>query len=317
MLNKDIKIFVAGHRGMVGSAIWKNLKSEGYNNLVGKSRKELDLRNKNDLRDFFSLEKPKVVINSAAKVGGILANNNYPYKFLMENMQIQNNIIDCAFNHNVEKFIFLGSSCIYPKLSTQPIKEEYLLSGSLEPTNQWYALAKITGLKACEAIKSKYGKDFISLMPTNLYGPNDNFDLETSHVLPAMIRKFHDAKSRNDNSVNLWGSGKPLREFLFVEDLADAVLFCLKNNLEDSIYNVGTGKDLTIRELAKKIKDIVGYSGKIIWDLKKPDGTPRKLLDINKLKSLGWSYKTDLSKGIKITYEWFLENKNSYKELKL
>jgi GDP-L-fucose synthase len=258
-----------------------------------------------------------VVIDAAARVGGILANSDYPYNFLMENLQIQNNLIDSAHHHNINKFIFLGSSCIYPKHAPQPLKEDYLLTDSLEPTNEWYAIAKIAGVKACEAIRKQYGKDFVSLMPTNLYGPHDNFDLKTSHVLPAMIRKFHEAKINDHTPVGLWGSGTPMREFLYVDDLADAVVFALENQLKYNLYNVGAGKDITIRELAETIQKIVGHKGLIEWDDSKPDGTPRKLLDVSKLKQEGCEYDIELEEGIKTTYEWFLKNSESYKQVKL
>ena len=317
MIMKSTKIYVAGHRGMVGSAIVRALDQAGYKNIIGKSSQELDLRNQKAVHDFFEAERPEVVIDAAARVGGILANNNFPYQFLMENLQIQNNLIDCANRYDVKKFIFLGSSCIYPKLAPQPLKEEYLLTDTLEPTNEWYAIAKICGVKACEAIRKQFGKDFVSLMPTNLYGPFDNFDMETSHVLPAMIRKFEDAKNNGNLAVTLWGSGTPYREFLFVEDLADAVKFALENEMEENLYNVGTGKDLTIRELAEVIQRTVGHTGEIIWDSSKPDGTPRKLMDVSKFKNKGWSYSVDLEEGIQKTYNWFKSNQNNYKEVKL
>lgn len=313
---KSKKIYIAGHHGMVGSAIWRKLSDSGYTNLIGKSSKELDLRNQEQVRNFFEVEKPDVVIDAAARVGGILANNNFPYQFLMENMLIQNNLIDESHKNEVEKFIFLGSSCIYPKFASQPLKEEYLLTDTLEPTNEWYAIAKIAGVKACEAIRKQFGKDFVSLMPTNLYGPYDNFDLQTSHVLPAMIRKFEDAKNNQNLPVTLWGSGTPMREFLYVEDLADAVKFALENVLEDNLYNVGTGTDVTIKELAEKIQKIVGHTGEIIWDDTKPDGTPRKLMDVSKLKNMGWSYKVGLDEGIQNTYDWFKKTKD-FKQVKL
>ena len=314
--NKSSKIYIAGHQGMVGSACWRILEKLGYSNLIGRTSKELDLRNQSQVYDFFRDSKPDVIIDAAAKVGGIIANKDYPYQFLIENMQIQNNLISAAHKNNVFKFIFLGSSCIYPKLALQPLKEEYLLNGSLEPTNEWYAIAKISGVKLCEAIRSQYGKDFVSLMPTNLYGPNDNFDLKTSHVLPAMIRKFHDAKVNNHINVNLWGSGAPLREFLHVDDLASAVLFALENNLPKSLYNVGTGMDITIKELAETIQSHIRHKGKIVWDTTKPDGTFRKLLDSSKIIQFGWQAKYDLKNGISNTYSWFLENKNHLKEVK-
>lgn len=316
-MNKNSKIYIAGHNGMVGSAIWRNLTKNGYTNLIGKSSKELDLRNQQMVNDFFQSEKPEVVIDAAARVGGILANNDFPYQFLMENMQIQNNIIDASLKTNVEKFIFLGSSCIYPKFAPQPLKEDYLLTDSLEPTNEWYAIAKITGVKACEAIRKQFKKDYFSLMPTNLYGTNDNFDLNTSHVLPAMIRKFHEAKENGNIPVTLWGSGTPKREFLHVEDLADAVVYTLENKLNDNLYNIGVGEDLSIKELAEIIQKTVGHSGEIIWDSTKPDGTPRKLMDVSKMNQAGWKAKISLEEGIKSTYAWFLENVNAYKEVKI
>jgi GDP-L-fucose synthase len=316
-MKKTTKIYIAGHRGMVGSAIWRALEAQGYTNLIGKTSKELDLRSQMAVSDFFNREKPEVVIDAAARVGGILANNNYPYQFLMDNMQIQNNLIDTSLRLNVEKFIFLGSSCIYPKLAPQPLKETYLLTNSLEPTNEWYAIAKISGVKACEAIRKQFGKDYISLMPTNLYGPHDNFDLVTSHVLPAMIRKFHEAKEAGNIPVRLWGSGTPMREFLYVEDLAEAVVFALENKFHDNLYNVGTGQDLRIKELAELIQGIVGHKGEIIWDSSKPDGTPRKLMDVSKMTTAGWSAKTTLKEGIQKTYQWFQENQESFKEVKL
>lgn len=316
-MNKNYKIYIAGHKGMVGSAIWRALESKGYINLIGRTSKELDLRNQQQVQAFFQTEKPDVVIDAAARVGGILANNNYPYTFLMENMQIQNNLIQTALDTDVQKFVFLGSSCIYPKLAPQPLQEECLLTSSLEPTNEWYAIAKISGVKACESIRKQFNKDFVSLMPTNLYGSNDNFDLQTSHVLPAMIRKFHEAKMNNNQSVTLWGSGTPMREFLHVDDMAAAVVFALENQLDEHLYNVGTGTDLTIKELAELIQKTVGHQGEIIWDSSKPDGTPRKLMDVSKMKNKGWSATISLEAGIKATYQWFLENENSFKEVKI
>ena len=316
-MEKHTKIYVAGHNGMVGKAIWRSLEAQGYSNLIGKSSKELDLRNQTKVINFFKKERPEVVIDAAARVGGILANNNYPYQFIMENLQIQNNLIDSSLEFNVKKFIFLGSSCIYPKYAKQPLKEEYLLTDSLEPTNEWYAIAKITGVKACQAIRKQFNKDFVSLMPTNLYGIHDNFDLETSHVLPAMIRKFHEAKMDNHRPVELWGSGTPLREFLFVDDLAKAVIFTMENSLPEYLYNVGTGKDLTIKMLAETIQEVVGHKGELIWDSSKPDGTPRKLMDISKMHELGWKHEVELHEGIVKTYQWFLENSNSLKKVKL
>lgn len=302
---------------MVGSAVWRALEAKGYMNLIGVSRSELDLSNQQLVSDFYRKEKPDVVINAAAKVGGILANNNYPYDFLMQNMQIQNNLINGALNSGVDKFIFLGSSCIYPKFASQPLREEYLLTDSLEPTNEWYAVAKISGVKACQAIRNQYGKDYVSLMPTNLYGYFDNFDLNSSHVLPAMLRKFHEAKVNGNSAVKLWGSGTPMREFLFVDDLADAIVFALENKLSRYLYNIGTGRDITIKELAKTIQSVVGHEGEIIWDESKPNGTPRKLLDVSKMKELGWCYSTELTEGIEKTYQWFLENIKDLKLIKL
>ena len=317
MISKKAKIYIAGHKGMVGSAVWRALENKGYGNLLGKTRAELDLRNQQAVLDFYATEKPAVVIDAAARVGGILANNNFPYQFLMENLQIQNNLIDGAHKAGIEKFIFLGSSCIYPKFAPQPLKEEYLLTGTLEPTNEWYAIAKITGVKACQAISKQYNKDYLSLMPTNLYGYFDNFDLQSSHVLPAMLRKFHEAKINNHSDVTLWGSGTPMREFLFVDDMAEAVVFALENNLPENLYNLGSGNEITIKKLAEIIQKIIGHQGGIVWDSTKPDGTPRKLMDVSKMKSLGWEYSTDLEDGIKKTYQWFLENRENIKEVRL
>lgn len=315
MIDKNSKIYIAGHNGMVGSAIWRTLTTKGYTNLIGASSKELDLREQKAVRDYIQKIKPDVIIDAAAKVGGILANNDFPYQFLMENMQIQNNLINEAHLLGVDKFIFLGSSCVYPKLAPQPLKEEYLLTASLEPTNEWYALAKITGIKACQAIRKQFKKDFVSLMPTNLYGTHDNFDLNSSHVLPAMIRKFHEAKQNNNAAVVLWGTGTPMREFLFVDDMAEAVVFALENQLPDYLYNVGTGEDLTIKELATIIQEIVGHSGEIIWDDTKPDGTPRKLMDVSKMHNIGWKHQVNLEEGIQKTYSWFLENNENFKQI--
>jgi len=302
---------------MVGSAVWRALESKGYSNLIGKTSSELDLRNQQSVDNFYSLEKPKVVIDAAAKVGGILANNDYPYQFLMENMQIQNNLIDGAFKSGIEKFIFLGSSCIYPKFAPQPLKEEYLLTDSLEPTNEWYAIAKITGVKACQALRKKHNKDYVSLMPTNLYGSFDNFDLQSSHVLPAMLRKFHEAKLNYHSDVTLWGSGTPMREFLYVDDLAQASLFILQ--LNKKIYqsntspmlshiNVGTGEEITIREVAQTMKDVVGFDGTFTFDTTKPDGSLRKLIDVSRLENIGWKHSVNLRDGLEITYEWYSKN---------
>ena len=316
-MNKISKIYIAGHKGMVGSAVWRALEQKGYTNLIGLSSKDLDLKNQNEVLEFLRKEKPEAIIDAAARVGGILANNDFPYQFLMENMQIQNNLIDSSFKLGIEKFIFLGSSCIYPKLAPQPLKEEYLLTDSLEPTNEWYAIAKITGVKACQAIRKQFKKDYVSLMPTNLYGYFDNFDLKTSHVLPAMLRKFHEAKINGNSDVTLWGSGTPMREFLFVDDMAEAVVYALENKLPEYLYNVGSGKDITIKELAETIQKVTGHTGKIVWDSEKPDGTPRKLMDVSKMKSMGWQYSTELQEGIEKTYTWFLENIENIKEVKL
>lgn len=315
-INKESKIYIAGHRGMVGSAIWRSLKAKGYDNLIGKPSSDLDLRNQSEVFEFVNAEMPEVIIDAAARVGGILANYENPYPFLMENLQIQNNLIDTAHKAEAKKFVFLGSSCIYPKLAPQPLKEDYLLTDSLEPTNQWYAIAKIAGVKACEAVRKQYGKDFVSLMPTNLYGPNDNFSLQSSHVLPAMIRKFHQGKI-NNQPVKLWGSGTPLREFLHVDDLAKAVLFALENKLEDSLYNVGSGIEISIKNLANLIQKTIGFTGEVMWDNTKPDGTPRKLMDSSKLNKVGWMPNISLETGIKNTYDWFLNNPTQIKDLKI
>ncbi|MEO9570746.1 MAG: GDP-L-fucose synthase [Polaribacter sp.] len=316
-MNKDTKIYIAGHRGMVGAAVWRALEQKGYTNLIGKTSKELDLKDQKEVLTFLEKEKPEAIIDAAARVGGILANNDFPYQFLMENMQIQNNLIDGALKTGIEKFVFLGSSCIYPKLAPQPLKEEYLLTDSLEPTNEWYAIAKITGVKACQAIRNQFQKDYVSLMPTNLYGYFDNFDLKTSHVLPAMLRKFHEAKNNNHSDVTLWGSGTPMREFLFVDDMAEAVVYALENKLPEYLYNVGSGKDITIKELAETIQKATGHKGNIFWDSEKPDGTPRKLMDVSKMKNIGWCYSTELQEGIEKTYDWFLNNIDNIKEVKL
>jgi GDP-L-fucose synthase len=316
MILKTTKIYIAGHRGMVGSAVWRALTSKGYTNLIGKTSKELNLTNQQSVLDFYKNEQPEIVIDAAAKVGGILANNDFPYQFIMENLQIQNNLIDGAYKAGIEKFIFLGSSCIYPKFALQPLKEECLLTDSLEPTNEWYAIAKIAGVKACQAICKQYNKDYVSLMPTNLYGSFDNFDLQSAHVLAAMLRKFHEAKINNHSAVTLWGSGTPMREFLFVDDMAAAVVFALENNLPENLYNLGSGNEISIKQLAETIQKITGHQGSIVWDSTKPDGTPRKLMDVSKMKELGWVYSTELEDGIKKTYQWFLDNIDSVKEIK-
>jgi GDP-L-fucose synthase len=310
-LNQNAKIFVAGHKGLVGSAIIRNLQSKGFQNIVTRTRQELDLSDKIAVDEFFSLENPDVVMDAAAKVGGIHANNSYPAEFIFDNLTIQNNLIDGAYRAGVQKFVFLGSSCIYPKLAPQPIKEDYLLSGELEPTNEWYAIAKIAGIKMCQAYRKQYGFDAISLMPTNLYGPGDNFDLQNSHVLPALIRKFHEAKINQDKTVTIWGSGTPKREFLYVDDMADASVYLLENYSAADIVNVGTGEDVTIKELAHIIQKILDFKGELVFDATKPDGTPRKLLDVSKLQSLGWQSKTALITGIQQTYDWFLSNQQS------
>jgi GDP-L-fucose synthase len=305
MINKNSRILITGHHGMVGSACIRALKRNGYQNLLGVSSNDLDLKNQVEVDKLFKKEKPVAVINAAARVGGILANDTYPYEFLLDNMLIQNNMIRYSHENNVLKFIFLGSSCIYPKLAPQPLKEEYLLTNSLEDTNQWYAIAKISGIKLIEALNKEYGRNYISLMPTNLYGSNDNFDLDSSHVLPAIIRKFEEAKLNGNSPVILWGDGTPMREFLHVDDLAEAVLFALENTFDEQIYNVGSGNEISIYQLALLIKNIVGHKGEIIWDKSKPNGTPRKLLDSSKLITKGWEPKINLEIGIKETYNWY------------
>jgi len=309
-MNKNSKIYVAGNRGLVGSAIVRNLKQKGYTNIIEKTHSELDLMDQQAVRGFFENEKPDYVVLAAAKVGGIQANKNYPADFIYENMEIQNNVIKAAHDFKVTKLLFLGSSCIYPKMCPQPIKEEYLLSGYLEPTNEAYALAKIAGLKMCQFFKRQYGDNFISCMPTNLYGPHDNYDLNNSHVMPALIRKFHEAKVNNEAVVEVWGTGKPLREFLYVDDMADACVFLLENYDGEEHVNVGTGKELTIGEMAEMVKRVVGFKGELVFNTDKPDGTMRKLLDVSKLEQTGWKYKVELEDGIKMAYKWFKENYN-------
>ena len=308
-MNKDSKIYVAGHRGLVGSAIVRNLEEKGYTNIIYRTHKELDLTRQVEVEKFFEKEKPEYVFLAAAKVGGIHANNTRPAEFIYDNLMIESNIIHSAYKYGVKKLLFLGSSCIYPKFANQPIKEEYLLTGELEPTNEAYAIAKITGIELCKFYRRQYGCDFISAMPTNLYGINDNFDLETSHVLPALIRKFHEAKINNQEEVVMWGTGKPLREFMYVNDLADALVHLMLNYSNEIHVNMGTGKDLSIGELAQIVKEVVGYEGKIVNDLSKPDGTPRKLLDVSRLEATGWKYKTELRDGIEKVYKWYLKNK--------
>ena len=306
-MNLDSKIYVAGHRGLVGSAIVRRLRGLGYANLVLRNRFELNLLNEKVVTEFFAAERPEYVFLAAAKVGGILANDTYPAEFLAENLGIQINIIDSAYRHGASKLQFLGSSCIYPKLAPQPIKEEYLLTGPLEPTNEWYAIAKIAGIKLCQAYRKQYGFNAISLMPTNLYGPGDNFDLQSSHVLPALIRKFHEAKVEGRREVVIWGTGSPRREFLHVDDLASAAVYLMLNYNEPEIVNVGTGEDITIADLARLVQTTVGFSGDLVFDTTKPDGTPRKLLDVSRLTALGWRAQVGLEDGIKSTYAWFLE----------
>ncbi|MBU79554.1 MAG: GDP-fucose synthetase [Flavobacteriales bacterium] len=303
MINKNSKIYIAGHNGMVGSACHRALKARGYTNIIGYNSKELDLKDQKKVFDIINIDKPDVIIDSAARVGGIWANNQNQYEFLMDNMLIQNNLISAAHELNIKKFIFLGSSCIYPKMAPQPLKEEFLLTGSLEESNQWYAIAKISGVKLIEALRNQFNRDYISLMPTNLYGPGDNYHPENSHVLPAMLRKFHEAKEKNKKEVILWGSGEPKREFLHVDDLANAIVFILENSMSDSLYNIGSGVEVKVKELAYLIQKIIGFDGRISWDNSKPDGTPRKLIDSSKINSAGWSAKIDLTKGIESVYK--------------
>ncbi len=306
-MEKNAKIYIAGHRGMVGSAIHRKLQQEGFTNFALRSSKELDLRNQAAVEAFFNEERPDYVFLAAAKVGGIVANNTYRADFLFENLMIQNNVIHAAHLTNVKKLMFLGSSCIYPKLAPQPLKEEYLLTGFLEPTNEPYAIAKIAGIKMCESYRRQYGRNFISVMPTNLYGPNDNYDLQNSHVLPALIRKFHEAKVNDSPSVEVWGTGSPLREFLHSDDLAEACYFLMQEYDGEEFVNVGTGEDLSIKDLAELVKETVGYEGELVWNTAKPDGTPRKLMDVSKLHGLGWKHKIDLPDGIRQVYEKFKE----------
>jgi GDP-L-fucose synthase len=307
-LEKHSKIYIAGHRGMVGSAIYRKLVKEGYTNLITRTSKELDLREQRAVFEFFKEENPEYVFLAAAKVGGIIANNTYRADFLYENLEIQNNIIHQSYKHGVKKLMFLGSSCIYPKLAPQPMKEEYLLTGLLEETNEPYAIAKIAGIKMCDAYRAQYGCDFISVMPTNLYGYNDNYHPQNSHVLPALIRKFHEAKVNGTPEVIIWGSGSPMREFLFADDLADACYFLMENYNEPTLINIGTGEDLTIKDLALLIKKIVGFNGELTFDSTKPDGTPRKLMDVSKVHGLGWKHQVQLEQGIDLAYQDFLKN---------
>ncbi|WP_281228050.1 GDP-L-fucose synthase family protein [Flavobacterium aquiphilum] len=307
-MNKEDKIYIAGHRGMVGSAILRALKARGYTNFILKTSSELDLRNQQAVADFFAQEKPDYVFLAAAKVGGIVANNTFRGDFIYENLMIQNNVIHQAYVNNVKKLMFLGSSCIYPKMAPQPLKEDYLLTGLLEPTNEPYAIAKIAGIKMCDAYRSQFGCNFISVMPTNLYGPNDNYDLKNSHVLPAMLRKFIIAKRNNDASVTIWGTGSPKREFLHADDLAEACLFLMENYNEEGLVNIGIGDDISILDLAHLVKKIVGFEGQILMDTTKPDGTPRKLMDVSKLNGLGWKAKTTLEEGIQKVYDEIKDN---------
>lgn len=307
-MEKEDKIYVAGHCGMVGSAIVRQLKKQGYNNIITRTHKELDLCRQTEVENFFKSERPEYVFLAAAKVGGIVANSEAPADFMYENMMLEMNVIHAAYNNGCQKLEFLGSSCIYPRMAPQPMQENCLLTSALEKTNEAYALAKISGLKYCEYLNKQYGTDYISVMPTNLYGPNDNYDLAHSHVIPALIRKFHEAKIRGDKFVDCWGDGTPLREFLFVDDLADLCVYLMNNYSGNETVNAGTGKELTIKQLTEKIADVVGYDGKIEWDTSKPNGTPRKLLDVSKAIALGWKYKTSLDDGLKQTYEDFLTN---------
>ena len=309
-MKKDSKIYIAGHRGMVGSALERNLRAHGFENIVFRTRAELDLRVQKDVNDFFAAEKPEFVFLAAAKVGGIQANNTYRADFIYENLMVQNNIIHAAYKNKVKKLMFLGSSCIYPKLAPQPLKEEYLLTGALEYTNEPYAIAKIAGIKMCESYHLQYDCDFISVMPTNLYGPNDNYDLNNSHVLPALLRKFHEAKENKLPAVTVWGTGSPRREFMHADDMADACVFLMNNYSGEKFVNVGVGNDISIKELAHLVGQVVGYTGEIVFDSSKPDGTPRKLMDVSFLKSLGWTHKINLEEGIKNVYEEFKSHKN-------
>ena len=304
---RDARIYVAGHRGLVGSAIWRELQRRGFTALIGRTRAELDLLDAVGVREFYAQAKPEYVIDAAGRVGGILANSRHPAEFLFQNLQVQNNVIHGAYQAGVRKLLFLGSSCIYPRLAPQPLKEEYLLSGPLEPTNEWYAVAKIAGIKMCQAYRRQYGCDFISAMPTNMYGPNDNYDLQGSHVLPALIRKFHEAKVANAPTVTCWGTGSPLREFLYSDDLARACVFLLENYSEEQFINVGSGSEVSVRELTETIKRVIGFPGQIVWDKTKPDGTPRKLMDSSRLFALGWQPQVELEAGVRLAYQDFVK----------
>jgi GDP-L-fucose synthase len=304
---QDARIYVAGHRGLVGSAIWRELERRGFSRLIGRTHAELDLLDGAAVRKFYAQERPEYVVDAAAKVGGILANDQHPAEFLFENLQIQNNLIHGAYEAGVRKFLFLGSSCIYPRLAPQPLKEESLLSGPLEPTNEWYAVAKIAGIKLCQAYRRQHGCDFISAMPTNMYGPNDNYDLQSSHVLPALIRKFHEARAAHAPTVTCWGTGSPMREFLYSDDLARACVVLLEHYSEEQFINVGSASEVSVRELTETVKRIVGFTGEVVWDTTKPDGTPRKLMDSSRLLALGWRPQVDLETGIRLAYEDFLK----------
>jgi len=306
-MNLESKIYVAGHRGLVGSAIVRNLQEKGYHNLVFRTSKELDLTNSNQVDSFFQEQRPDYVFLAAAKVGGIAANNDYPAEFIRDNLMIQTNVIDAAHRNRVKKLLFLGSTCIYPRLAEQPMREDSLLTGELEPTNEPYAIAKIAGIKMCQSYNRQYGTNFISIMPTNLFGPNDNFDLTSSHVLPALIRKFHEAKNAQAETVEVWGTGTPKREFLYSDDLADAAIYLMNTYNGNDLVNIGVGRDISIKELAEKVGKTVGYEGEIVFNTSKPDGTPRKLVDVSRLKSLGWEAKIPLDDGLKMAYDWFLE----------
>jgi GDP-L-fucose synthase len=310
-MEKISKVYVAGHRGLVGSAIWRELEKQGFTRLVGRTSGELDLLDSQKVKEFFEQERPEYVFVAAAKVGGIMANNTQPADFLFKNLTIQNNVIHSAYSTGVKKLLFLGSSCIYPKLAPQPLKEEYLLTGPLEPTNEWYAVAKIAGIKMCQAYRRQHGCDFISAMPTNMYGPNDNYDLNTSHVLPALIRKFHEAKMTGAPSVICWGTGTPLREFLYSDDLARGCVFVMNHYSEEQFINIGSGNEVSIRELAALVRSVVGFEGEISWDSSKPDGTPRKLMDSSRLRSMGWSPKISLEEGLGLAYEDFLARREA------
>lgn len=309
-MEKNSRVYIAGHRGLVGSAIVRNLEAKGFTNIITRTHKELDLTNQADVRRFFEEEKPEYVFLAAAKVGGIHANNTYPADFIYDNLMIQNNVIKAAHDFGVTKLLFLGSTCIYPKMAPQPIREEYLLTGALEETNEAYAVAKIAGLEMCKFFKRQYGDNFISCMPTNLYGPNDNFDLKSSHVLPALIRKFHEAKVNGAETVEIWGTGTPLREFIYVDDMAAACVFLMENYDGEQHVNIGTGEEVSIRQLAETVREVVGFEGELVFNTDMPDGTPRKLTTVDKLHGLGWKHKVSLDKGIKLAYNWFLENYN-------